>query len=57
MRVQVKTTRYNISNLRNVQLRDITDFDEETRNRLVRSRNRSPSVPYANNRVGGWRRS
>ena len=46
-----------IFRLRNVQLRDITDFDEETRNRLVRSRNRAPSVPYVNSRVGGWRRA
>ena len=46
-----------IFRIRTVQLRDITDFDEETRKRLVRSRNRVPSVPYVNSRVGGWRRS
>ena len=42
--------------LRNIQLRDITEFDEERLRRLVRSRNRSPSTPYQGSR-DGWRRS
>lgn len=40
--------------------RDFLDFDEETRKRIVTSRNRSPSVPYGGpylGRTGGWRRS
>ena len=41
---------------RQFQARDITDFDEETRRRTVRSRNRAPSTSYPGD-YGGWRRS